>query len=262
VGALIGDKALKAKVGEKVRLFIGNGGPNMVSSFHVIGEIFDKVYGEGGVKVSQEQVQTTLVPAGGSAMVEFGLDVPATYILVDHSIFRAFNKGALGMLKVTGPEDKSIYSGKQNDEVYHPEGGAIQTMPGATAVAAAPVSMTREELMKRGQRVFTQSCAACHQPDGKGIPGAFPPLAKSDFLMADKNRAIGVLLHGLTGPVTVNGSKFDGVMPQLDLQDADIAAALTYIRNSFGNSGEHVTVEEVKAARAKSVAPAKSDSPE
>jgi nitrite reductase (NO-forming) len=250
VGALNGDKALKAKVGEKVRLFVGNGGPNMVSSFHVIGEIFDKVYGEGGVKVSQEQVQTTLIPAGGSVIVEFGLDVPATYILVDHSIFRAFNKGALGMLKVTGAEDKAVYSGKQNDEVYRPEGGAIQTIPGPAAVAA-PVSLNREQLMKRGQRVFTQSCAACHQPDGKGIPGAFPPLAKSDFLMADKQRAIGVVMHGLTGPVTVNGAKYNGVMPKLDLQDADIASVLTYIRNSFGNSGDHVTVEEVKAVRAK-----------
>lgn len=259
VGALLNDKALKAKVGERVRMYVGNGGPNMVSSFHVIGEIFDKVYGEGGVKVSQEQVQTTLIPAGGSAMVEFGLDEPATYILVDHSIFRAFNKGALGMLKVTGPENKALYSGKQYDEVYRPEGGAIQTMPGADAATPPPASLSREQLMKRGQRVFTQTCAACHQPDGKGIPGAFPPLAKSDFLMADKQRAIGVLLHGLTGQITVNGTKYNGVMPKLDLQDADIAAALTYIRNSFGNSGEHVTVEEVRAARATTVAPAQSE---
>ena len=72
MGALVGDKALQAKVGDRVRLFVGNGGPNLLSSFHVIGEIFDKVYQEGGIKVSQEQVQTTLVPAGGSAIVEFG----------------------------------------------------------------------------------------------------------------------------------------------------------------------------------------------
>jgi len=99
VGSLVGDKAIKAKVGERVRIFVGNGGPNLISSFHVIGEIFDKVYQEGGVKVTQEQVQTTIVPAGGSAMVEFSVEVPGTYILVDHSLFRAFNKGALGMLK-------------------------------------------------------------------------------------------------------------------------------------------------------------------
>src|SRR5262249_33586576 len=97
VGALVGDKALTAHVGETVRLFVGNGGPNLVSSFHVIGEIFDKVYVEGGDCLAWD-VQTTLVPAGGSAITEFKVDVPGTFTLVDHSIFRAFNKGALGML--------------------------------------------------------------------------------------------------------------------------------------------------------------------
>src|SRR5690606_30815757 len=72
--ALLGDNALKANVGETVRLFVGNGGPNLVSSFHVIGEIFDKVYYEGGTNF-QENVQTTLIPAGGSAMTEFKLEV-------------------------------------------------------------------------------------------------------------------------------------------------------------------------------------------
>src|SRR5690554_4106037 len=94
VGALTGDDALTAKVGETVRLYFGNGGPNLVSSFHVIGEIFDRVTVEGGSLVN-ENVQTTLVPAGGAAMVEFKVDVPGELVLVDHSIFRAFNKGAL-----------------------------------------------------------------------------------------------------------------------------------------------------------------------
>ena len=98
VGALVGENALKAKVGETVRMFVGNGGPNLVSSFHVIGEIFDNVHTEGGSLANQHNVQTTLVPAGGSAVVDMKLDVPGTFIIVDHSIFRAFNKGALGML--------------------------------------------------------------------------------------------------------------------------------------------------------------------
>ena len=105
VGSLVGDKAITANVGETVRLFIGNGGPNLISSFHVIGEIFDNVYPEGGTRRSQHNVQTTMIPAGGSAIVDFKVEVPGTYILVDHSLFRAFNKGALGMLKVTGPEN-------------------------------------------------------------------------------------------------------------------------------------------------------------
>ena len=101
VGSITGDNALKASAGETVRLFVGNGGPNLVSSFHVIGEIFDRVHVEGGT-TENDNVQTTLVPAGGSTVVEFRVDVPGTFILVDHSIFRAFNKGALGMINVEG----------------------------------------------------------------------------------------------------------------------------------------------------------------
>ena len=120
VGALTGDNALQAKAGEKIRMFVGNGGPNLVSSFHVIGEIFDKVYFEGGSKY-QENVQTTLIPAGGSAMVEFKADVPGNLVLVDHSIFRAFHKGALGIMKVEGEDRPEIYSHQQHD-IEYPEG--------------------------------------------------------------------------------------------------------------------------------------------
>jgi nitrite reductase (NO-forming) len=250
VTGVAGDRALKANVGETVRLFVGNGGPNLVSSFHLIGEIFDRVYSWGGTKPDQENVQTVLIPSGGSTIVEFGLDVPSTYIIVDHSIFRAFNKGALGMLQVTGKANPDIYSGKQNDEVYLPEGSAIQRIPdGSAAAAPAPTKLSREEMMERGARTFKQVCAACHQVNGEGLPHAFPPLANSDYLMADKNRAIDILLHGKTGEITVNGQKFDGVMPQLELDDATVASVLTYIRNSFGNKGDAVTIEEVKARR-------------
>src|SRR5207344_951032 len=116
-GALTGDKALKAKVGETIRLFVGNGGPNLVSSFHVIGAIFDEVRFEGGTNV-QKNVQTTLIPSGGAIVAKFRTHVPGSYVLVDHSIFRAFNKGALAILKVEGPADKAIYSGKELDSVY------------------------------------------------------------------------------------------------------------------------------------------------
>jgi nitrite reductase (NO-forming) len=109
VGALMGDNKLTANVGETVRLYVGNGGPNLVSSFHVIGEIFDNVYTEGGTRVAQNNVQTTLVPAGGSVVVEFRVDVPGNLILVDHSIFRAFNKGALGMIEVSGAAHAQIF---------------------------------------------------------------------------------------------------------------------------------------------------------
>lgn len=110
VGALAGDGALKAKVGETVRIFIGNGGPNLTSAFHVIGEIFDRVYPEGAVgSPPQTNIQSTLVPPGGSAIVEFRVDVPGRYLLVDHAIFRAIDKGAVGVLEVSGPEAPEIF---------------------------------------------------------------------------------------------------------------------------------------------------------
>ena len=118
--ALTGENALRARVGETVRIYFGVGGPNEDSSFHVIGEIFDKVYVEGGTKY-QENVQTTLIPAGGSAVVEFKADVPGNFVLVDHSIFRAFHKGALGILKVDGEKNPAIYTGQQHD-IEYPEG--------------------------------------------------------------------------------------------------------------------------------------------
>lgn len=106
--ALMGENKLEAKVGETVRLYVGNAGPNLASSFHVIGEIFDRVYMEGGSKIN-ENVQTTLIPAGGATIVEFKVEEPGEYIMVDHSIFRAFNKGAIGILKVTGEKNPKVY---------------------------------------------------------------------------------------------------------------------------------------------------------
>ena len=256
VGALNGEKAIKAKVGETVRLFVGNGGPNMVSSFHVIGEIFDKVYAEGG-KLENHNVQTTLVPAGGSAITEFKVDVPGTFIIVDHSIFRAFNKGALGMLKVDGPEDKIIYSGKQADTVYLPEGSASQSIANPKAETSAK-TLTKDEQIAQGKNVFEANCSACHQPNGEGIPNAFPPLAKSDFLNADHDRAIGILLNGRSGPITVNGKSYDSVMPAIALNSEQIANALTYVLNSFGNNGGQVTPAQVDKQR--KVAPTNLDS--
>ncbi len=110
MGALMGDNTLKAKVGETVRLFVGNGGPNLVSSFHVIGEIFDAVYTEGAITGQPARdVQTTLVPAGGAVVVELKMDVPGRYLLVDHSIVRAMDKGALGSIEVAGAAQPGIF---------------------------------------------------------------------------------------------------------------------------------------------------------
>jgi nitrite reductase (NO-forming) len=245
VGAMVGDNAVTAEVGETVRLYVGNGGPNLVSSFHVIGEIFDNVYIEGGTLVNHN-VQTTLVPAGGSAIVEFRVEVPGTLIVVDHSIFRTFNKGALGMINVKGAEDMAVYSGKQQDSVYLPEGGGIQS------IDSAPVALTAKNKKERilfGERVYEQNCAACHQGTGTGIPGAFPPLAGSDYLLSDPERAISVLVNGLSTSITVNGQDYKGVMPAVQLSDEKMANVLTYILNSWNNNGGEITPQQVAAGR-------------
>ena len=250
-GALTGDKAIVAKTNETVRLFVGNGGPNLVSSFHVIGAIFDKVRYEGGTNV-QKNVQTTLIPAGGAVAVEFKTKVPGSYVLVDHSIFRAFNKGALAVLKVNGAEDKSLYSGKELDSVYLGDRAQPNMEAVATATqAAASGTLTQEDQVKAGAALFSGACSVCHQANGAGLPGVFPPLAKSDYLAADPKRAINVLLHGLTGKVTVNGSEYNSVMPPMNqLNDDEVANILTYVVNSWGNTGGRILSEDVKKVRA------------
>jgi nitrite reductase (NO-forming) len=258
-GALTGDKAITAKTGETVRLFVGNGGPNLVSSFHVIGAIFEEVRFEGGSSV-QQNVQTTLIPAGGAAIVKFTAKVPGSYVIVDHSIFRAFNKGALAILKINGPEDKSIYSGKEVDSVYLGD----RAQPNMNAVAsatqaAAGGTLSLQDQVQAGQALFAGTCSVCHQANGAGLAGVFPPLAKSDFLAGDPKRNISTVLQGLTGKLTVNGADYNSVMPPMNqLNDDEVAHILTYVMNSWGNGGGRVSTEEVKAVRAQkpTVAPA------
>ena len=263
VGSLVGDKALSAKVGDKVRLFYGVGGPNLTSSFHVIGEIFDHVYPEGGTKLVQENVQTTLVPAGGSAIVDFKVEVPGTFILVDHSLSRAFNKGAIGMLKVAGDEDRVTYSGKEVDAVYlgsHAEEGSAAAKRQdelqreiAAEIKSNPkiAGLSKEMQMEKGKQIYMGNCFACHLPTGEGMAGVFPPLAKSDFLMADRERAIRIVLKGLSGSVTVNGKTYNNVMPpQAEaLSVEQVADVLTYVTNSWGNSADAFTVDQVRKVK-------------
>ncbi len=249
VGAISGENSLQAKVGQTIRLFVGNIGPNLTSSFHIIGVVFDKVYALGGTEVTQQNVQTVNIPAGGSAIVEFKVKVPGTFAIVDHSIFRAFNKGAVGSLVVTGDENKDIFSGKQSDDLFYGSNldKEVQSSNNQSVSenSSSNSSNSIEDIIAAGKKVFSTTCFACHQPDAKGVPNIFPPLASSDFLNADKERAIGIVLHGKTGPVTVNGKQFNNTMPTQPLTDDQIAAVLTYVYHSFGNSGKTVTKEDV-----------------
>ena len=166
------------------------------------------------------------------------------------------------MLKVEGPEDKVIYSGKEVDENYlggqsdigskTSEKISSLTTAMSQAIKKNPeISKIGLELqMERGKRVYMETCSMCHQLEGQGIEGVFPPLAKSDFLMADKERPIRIVLKGLSGPITVNSKKYDGVMPpQTLLNDEQVSDVVTFVRNSWGNSGEAIRADAVKRIR-------------
>jgi len=270
VGALTDSNALTAKVGEKIRFFVGNGGPNLMSSFHVIGNIFDAVYEDGGSAPNQHNVQTTLVPPGGAAIVEFQPKAPGDYAFVDHAIFRAFNQGAIGILKVDGPANPLVFSGKQSDSVFN-----SQNEPGlvASQILAAPLAEPSKvaspdsksvagRQSEPGKQVYMQTCFVCHQSNGQGVPNQIPPLAGSDFLRRDKAEVIRTVIQGRSGELTVSGKKYNGIMiPQGNLSDEQIANVLTFVRGNWGNTGGVVTPEDVRNARSQAPALAAKSNP-
>ena len=103
--------------------------------------------------------------------------------------------------------------------------------------------------IERGKEVYNIHCITCHMEKGEGLDGAFPPLAKADYLMADKARSIKQILQGASGEMTVNGKTYSGEMPAIDLTDEQVSDVLNYVRNSWGNKGAAVTPTEVKAQR-------------
>lgn len=103
-----------------------------------------------------------------------------------------------------------------------------------------------------GKAVYDQNCLACHQADGRGVPGMNPPLVKTDWVQGDKTRLINVILKGLNENVEINGETYQNEMPAHDfLTDQQIADVLTYVRSSFGNKAEAIKADEVKALREK-----------
>jgi mono/diheme cytochrome c family protein len=100
--------------------------------------------------------------------------------------------------------------------------------------------------MERGRKVYFSSCFACHLATGDGVAGIFPPLARSDYLLADRERAITITVKGLTGPITVNGKPYNNFMPPQPLTDDQVADVMTYVLNSWGNQAAAVTPLEVR----------------
>jgi nitrite reductase (NO-forming) len=157
---------------------------------------------------------------------------------------------------VTGEPRTDIYSGKQVDEMYLSD-KLSSLAPVSTAVqASAQGKLTKAQQVDAGGVLFKGTCSTCHQDNGQGLADVFPPLAKSDFLAGNPSRTIEVVLNGLSGPVTVNGKQYNSVMPPMSqLNDDEVANILTYVLNSWGNTGPAVTAEQVAQVRAKTKRP-------
>lgn len=128
-----------------------------------------------------------------------------------------------------------------------PNVAAAQPAGAVSAAAAATTNAATQD----GRAVFNRTCATCHQQNGQGIRGAFPPLVGSPFVTGDKARLVRLVLHGLTGQLVVGGARYNNVMPPWKtLSDAELAAVLTYVRSSFGNTAGPVTPQDVAQQRA------------
>lgn len=126
----------------------------------------------------------------------------------------------------------------------------ILLLAGATGVSFVSVQPSKAESVARGKKVYDSYCLGCHQADGLGVQRLNPPLAKTEYVLGDKKRLIGIVLNGLEEPIEIDGETYSNVMaPHEFLKDQEIADVLTYVRNSFGNKASVVTAAEVKTAR-------------
>jgi nitrite reductase (NO-forming) len=100
-----------------------------------------------------------------------------------------------------------------------------------------------------GEEVYNKTCVVCHQAEGEGLAGAFPPLAGSDYLLDDKFRAVEQVLNGLSGEIIVNGVEYNSIMPAQEVTDQEATDVINYVLNSWGNDGGEVTLEDVQEAK-------------
>ena len=176
--------------------------------------------------------------------------MPGTFILVDHSIFRAFNKGALGMLRVDGTGGSRGLL-RQADPTWSTSPRAARFRRSASS---APVTHAcREQGRAHRARSADVHERLCRVPPAERVRASRAPSRRSPgptILNSDKRRrAISTIVRGLTGPVVVNGKTFNSVMPALGLSDEEVANVLTYVYNQWNNAGHEVTAAEVRSAR-------------
>lgn len=232
---------LTAQPGELVRLYVVNAGPSLWSAFHVIGGIFDRVYTGGDPAQAITGVSTYSVGPGEGAVFDITLDQAGEYPFVDHSMAHAV-RGAQGILRIAEPGQ---VLGEPPISQAPVDPTAATTPPPAPA---GPYTFDAE----RGATLYATYCGACHQPNGMGMPGVFPPL-KDDatVLDADPTRQISAILFGLRD-TPINGVSYPSPMPPFaaTLNDADIADIANHERTSWGHKAKLVTAEQVEAVRA------------
>lgn len=235
------DHPLTAEPNQRVRLYVVNAGPSMWSAFHVVGTIFDKVYPDGDPKHARSGVSTYTVAPGEGTVFDLVIPDAGEYVFVDHA-FAHLDKGAAGVLDVRKPGQAL---GKPNITKI---AGAASTP--AAAAAPAPSGPYKFDA-DRGAQLYASTCGACHQPNGTGLPGAFPPLVKNAAVLdADPTLHIRTILHGLSGQV-IDGVSYPSPMPPFAdaLSDADVADIANHERTSWGNQAKLITADQVKAQR-------------
>ncbi len=244
------DHPLPATPGGLVRIYFVNAGPDLWSSFHVIGGIFDKVYPDGDPAHALTGVSTYTVGPGAGAIFDITLDQPGNYVFVDHDMAHAMI-GAQGVLQVG---DAAAIAAEKPPVSSAPAAAAVTTVAPAagTPPASAPAGPYKFD-PARGASLYTAHCAACHQATGTGLPGAFPPL-KGNPAVLDANPALQIdtILHGAHG-VPIDGVTYPSAMPPFgpSLSDADIADIANHERTAWGNQAKQVTADQVKVERAK-----------
>ncbi len=126
-----------------------------------------------------------------------------------------------------------------------------QPVAATTETASRPAENVSTPELSKGKQVYEQYCLACHQANGEGVPGLYPPIAESEWVQGDKQRLIGVIVNGLEGPIEVRGETYNQAMPPHGfLSNEQIAGVASYIRQNFGNQAPLVTPDEVEAVRA------------
>jgi len=245
------DHPLPATPGGLVRIYFVNAGPDLWSSFHVIGGIFDKVYPGGDAADAISGVSTYTVGPGAGAIFDITLDQPGNYVFVDHDMAHAII-GAQGVLQV----GDAAAIAAEKPPITAAKAPAVATTV-APALGTAPNASTPAGPYKydpaNGASKYASTCAACHQGTGMGLPGAFPPLKDNPAVLnADPTKQIDVILHGLHGEA-INGVTYPSAMPPFGsaLSDADVADIANHERTSWGNQGRLITADQVKAVRAK-----------